>query len=308
MMKNIELPLPHLHSGKVREMYALEDDILMVATDRLSAFDIVFDRGIPDKGRVLNGLSDFWFGMLDAARPHHRIATDIDEILARAPALDRFRRPLAGRTMLCRRCQPLPIECVVRGYLDGSAWREYKDTGAVTGIPLPGGLTRGARLPQPIFTPATKAESGHDENITFAQTEGIVGPELADRLRSRSLELYQEGSSHAAGRGLILADTKFEFGRGPEDDGGEPAVLLIDELLTPDSSRFWDAAEWAPGGPQPSFDKQPVRDFLEAERAAGHWNGEVPLPALPEPAVRATTERYRDAYRRLTGHDLEAAR
>jgi phosphoribosylaminoimidazole-succinocarboxamide synthase len=296
----LELPLPRIRRGKVREMFALGDDVLMVATDRLSAFDIVFERGIPDKGAVLNGLSDFWFDHLHAAEPHHRLTADVDEIVERAPTLARHRATLAGRAMLCRRAETIPVECVVRGYLDGSGWKEYRATGRVTGIELPSGLDRGDRLPKPIFTPATKAESGHDENIAFEEMARRIGSDLARELRDRSLSLYAEGSDHAAERGIILADTKFEFGRAAE--GGE--ILLIDEVLTPDSSRFWDAAEWSPGGPQPSFDKQPVRDFLETERRAGRWDGEPPLPPLPDPAVEATTERYREAYRRLTGHPL----
>lgn len=296
----LELPLPRIRRGKVREMFELGDDILMVATDRLSAFDIVFERGIPDKGAVLTGLSDFWFDHLEAARPHHRITTEIDEIVEREPALARHRHVLAGRSTLCHRAETIPVECVVRGYLDGSGWKEYRTTGRVTGIPLPAGLERGGRLPEPIFTPATKAESGHDENIAFEAMEAKIGADLAAHLRTRSLALYSEGSAHAARCGIILADTKFEFGRGVDGDD----VLLIDEVLTPDSSRFWDAAEWSPGGPQPSFDKQPVRDFLETERRAGRWNGEPPLPPLPDAAVEATTERYREAYRRITGHPL----
>ena len=296
----LDLPLPRIRRGKVREMFALGDDILMIATDRLSAFDIVFERGIPDKGAVLTGLSDFWFDLLDAAAPHHRITTDIDEIVEREPALAGHRPVLAGRSTLCRRAETIAVECVVRGYLDGSGWKEYRETGGVTGISLPPGLERGARLPEPIFTPATKAESGHDENITFDAMEARIGADLATHLRDRSLALYAEASAHAAGRGIILADTKFEFGRAADGDD----ILLIDEVLTPDSSRFWDAAEWSPGGPQPSFDKQPVRDFLETERRAGRWNGEPPLPPLPDAAVEATTERYREAYRRITGHPL----
>jgi len=296
----LELPLPRIRRGKVREMFAVGDDILLVATDRLSAFDIVFERGIPEKGAVLTGLSDFWFDLLHATEPHHRLTADIDEIVERAPALAKHRSTLAGRTMLCRAAETVPVECVVRGYLDGSGWKEYRATGRVTGIELPAGLERGDRLPTPIFTPATKAETGHDENIAFEEMARRIGSDLARELRDRSLSLYAEGSDHTAERGIILADTKFEFGRAAE--GGE--VLLIDEVLTPDSSRFWDAAEWSPGGPQPSFDKQPVRDFLETERRAGRWDGEPPLPPLPDTATEATSERYREAYRRITGHPL----
>ncbi len=301
---DVALPIPRLHGGKVREMFALGDEVLMVATDRLSAFDIVFEEGIPEKGRVLIGLSDFWFGRLAATRPHHRITTAIDEIVARAPVLEAVRAGIVGRSMLCRRCEPVPVECVVRGYLDGSAWQEYRKSGAVTGIALPAGLDRGAVLPAPIFTPATKAQTGHDVNIPFERLEETVGAALARLLRQRSLALYNEGRAHAATRGLILADTKFEFGWGPADRDGERPLLLIDEVMTPDSSRFWDADEWAPGGPQPSFDKQPVRDYLETARQAGRWDGEPPLPPLPDEAIEATTARYIEAHRRLTGHDL----
>ncbi len=299
---DLALPLPHVSRGKVREMFALGDDLLLVATDRLSAFDIVFREGIPDKGRVLTGLSDFWLDRLDAAAPHHRISSDVDEIVAAAPALAPHRGDLDGRAMLCVRARVIPIECVVRGYLEGSGWREYRETGAVTGIELPPGLRRGDRLPEPIFTPATKSSEGHDVNISYAELENRVGRELAARLRDRALAIYAEGSEHAKERGLILADTKFEFGWGATDE-----LLLIDEVLTPDSSRFWDAEEWRPGGAQVSFDKQPVRDFLEAEREAGRWNGEPPLPPLAESAIEATSERYREAYFRIVGRTLSEA-
>ena len=299
---DLDLPLPHVSRGKVREMFALGDDLLLVATDRLSAFDIVFREGIPDKGRVLTGLSDFWLDRLDAAAPHHRISTDVDEIVAAAPALAPHRGELEGRVMLCVRARTIPIECVVRGYLEGSGWREYRESGRVTGIELPAGLERGDRLPEPIFTPATKSSQGHDVNISYAELEERVGGELAARLKDRALAVYAEGSEHARERGLILADTKFEFGWGPQGPGGD--LLLIDEVLTPDSSRFWDAEEWSPGGAQMSFDKQPVRDFLEAEREAGRWNGEPPLPSLAESAIEATSERYREAYSRIVERPL----
>ncbi|HET6617987.1 MAG TPA: phosphoribosylaminoimidazolesuccinocarboxamide synthase [Gemmatimonadota bacterium] len=301
-LTTLELPLPHVSRGKVREMFALEDDLLLVATDRLSAFDIVFEEGIPDKGRVLTGLTDFWFDRLDAARPHHRISTDMEALVAANPALAPHRDALAGRTMRCIRARPIPVECVVRGYLEGSGWKEYRETGMVTGIPLPAGLRRGDELPEPIFTPATKAAEGHDINISYAELEQRAGEALAARLRDRSLALYSQGREHARERGILLADTKFEFGWGPADE-----LLLIDEVLTPDSSRFWDAGEWNPGGAQLSFDKQPIRDFLEGEREAGRWNGEPPLPPLPESAIEATSERYREAYRRIVGRPLSEA-
>lgn len=297
---SLELPLPHVSRGKVREMFAVGDDLLLIATDRLSAFDIVFGQGIPDKGRVLTGLSDFWLDRLDAAAPHHRIASDVGEIARAAPRLASYLDALAGRSMLCVRARPIAVECVVRGYIEGSGWREYQESGTVTGIALPAGLRRGDQLPEPIFTPATKAAEGHDENISFVDLVERVGEPLAARLRDRSLALYGQGREHARERGLILADTKFEFGWGP----GEDELLLIDEVLTPDSSRFWDAEEWSPGGAQLSFDKQPIRDFLEAERVAGRWNGEPPLPTLSEAAIEATSERYREAYRRIVGRPL----
>ncbi|HYO45151.1 MAG TPA: phosphoribosylaminoimidazolesuccinocarboxamide synthase [Gemmatimonadota bacterium] len=301
----LDLPLPHVSRGKVREMFALGDDLLLVATDRLSAFDIVFEEGIPDKGRVLTGLSDFWLDRLEAAEPHHRISTDVDAIISDAPSLTPHRSALEGRSMRCLRARPIAVECVVRGYLDGSGWREYRETGAITSIELPAGLRRGDELPAPIFTPATKASEGHDVNISYAELEERIGGALAECLRERSLSLYRQGREHARERGLILADTKFEFGWGPEGPGSE--LLLIDEVLTPDSSRFWDADEWSPGGAQLSFDKQPVRDFLEAERQAGRWNGEPPLPDLAERAIEATSERYREAYRRIAGRPLPGA-
>jgi len=297
---SLALPLPHVSRGKVREIFVLGDDLLLIATDRLSAFDIVFDEGIPDKGRVLTGLSDFWLDRLDAAVPHHRISSDVDEIVEAAPVLAPFAAALYGRSMRCVRARPIAIECVVRGYLEGSGWREYRESGTVTGIELPPGLRRGDQFPEPIFTPATKAPEGHDVNIGFPELVDRVGESLAARLRDRSLALYAQGLEHARERGLILADTKFEFGWGP----GEDELLLIDEVLTPDSSRFWDAAQWSPGDAQLSFDKQPIRDFLESERSAGRWNGEPPLPALSDEAIEATSERYREAYRRIVGHLL----
>lgn len=302
-LTTIDLPLERVASGKVREMFELDDQLLLVATDRLSAFDIVFERGIPDKGQVLTRISDYWFDRLQAAAPHHRLTTDVDRFIALSPTLESYRQELEGRAMLCKRAEPLPVECVVRGYIEGSGWKEYQANGTVTGIELPQGLERGSRLPEPIFTPATKATSGHDENISFDTMTSIVGGAVAEELRTRSLALYREGLEHALGRGLILADTKFEFG-WCRNNAGERELTLIDEVLTPDSSRYWDAEAWSPGGPQPSFDKQPVRDFLEAERAAGRWSGEAPLPPLPDEAVEATSARYREAFERVTASSL----
>ena len=277
-----------LHRGKVRETYAVGDDrLLLVATDRLSAFDVVFDQPIPDKGRLLTALSAFWFRELESLGPTHFISTDADQLppTARGPELD-------GRVTLARRAQRIDAECVVRGYLAGSGWAEYRASGEVGGHRLPAGLREADRLPEPIFTPSTKAEVGHDENITRQQLAGMVGAELAAELEERSLALYRAGAERAAAVGLILADTKFEFGW---IDG---RVALIDELLTPDSSRFWDVAHYQPGASPPSFDKQYVRDFV----AGSGWNREPPAPRLPDEVIEGTRERYATAYERLTGN------
>jgi phosphoribosylaminoimidazole-succinocarboxamide synthase len=282
--------------GKVRDVYGVDDDhLLIVATDRISAFDYVLGSGIPDKGRVLTQLSAFWFDRVADLVPHHLVATDV----ARFPAsLARYADVLRGRAMLVRRTTPFAVECVARGYLSGSGWKDYQRTGQVCGVPLPAGLRESDRLPEPIFTPATKAESGHDENISEARAAAIVGEATLARLKALTLALYRRGAEHAASCGIILADTKFEFGIRPGPDGD--AILLIDEVMTPDSSRFWPADGYAPGGPQPSFDKQYVRDYLEAIR----WNKQPPVPALPDDVVAGTREKYLDAYRRLTGRDL----
>ena len=275
--------------GKVRDIYDLGDKLLIVATDRLSAFDVILPTPIPDKGRVLTQLSLFWFDLLKDVIPNHVIsATDFP-----AP-FDKFSEELAGRSMLVRKTKPLPIECVVRGYVSGSGWKDYRVSGKICGITLPLGLRESERLPEPIFTPATKAVSGHDENISFEQAAGLVGKELADKVRHVSLELYRRAAAHAEPRGIILADTKFEFGLL----NGE--LLWIDEALTPDSSRFWPAAHYSPGGPQASFDKQFVRDYLERLR----WPKTPPGPELPPEVVEATRDKYREAYRILTGRDL----
>ena len=269
----------HIASGKVRELYALgEDRLLLVASDRISTFDVILPTEIPDKGRVLTGLSAFWFARTRDICPNHLLALRAD-----------------GRAMECRRLSMLPIECVVRGYLAGSGWKDYRATGAVCGHALPAGLREADRLPAPIFTPATKAASGHDENISEAEATAIVGPERLVQAKALTLALYRRGAAHAASRGIILADTKFEFG---VSEGGE--LLLIDEVMTPDSSRFWPADAWAPGGPQPSFDKQYVRDYLESIR----WNKQPPVPSLPDEVVARTREKYLDAHRRLTGREL----
>ncbi|PYU14600.1 MAG: phosphoribosylaminoimidazolesuccinocarboxamide synthase [Acidobacteria bacterium] len=275
--------------GKVRDIYDLGDKLLIVATDRLSAFDVILPTPIPDKGRVLTQLSLFWFDLLKDVIPNHVLnATEFP-----AP-FDKFRDDLAGRSMLVRKTKPLPIECVVRGYVSGSGWKDYRTTGKICGILLPNGLLESGRLPEPIFTPATKAISGHDENIPFEQAETMVGKELAAKVRAVSMELYRRASAHAEPRGIILADTKFEFGLLNDE------LVWIDEALTPDSSRFWPAAHYSPGGPQASFDKQFVRDYLERMR----WPKTPPGPELPPEVVDATREKYREAYRILTSREL----
>ena len=282
-----------LHRGKVRETYAVgEDQLLLVATDRLSAFDVVFEQPIPDKGRLLTALSAFWFGQLASLGPTHFLSTDAGRLPAAARTPE-----LAGRVTLARRARRIDAECVVRGYLAGSGWAEYRGTGALGGHALPAGLREADRLPAPIFTPSTKAEVGHDENITRKQLAEMVGSDLAGELERRSLALYRAGAERAAEVGLILADTKFEFGW---IDG---EVALIDELLTPDSSRFWDAALYEPGASPPSFDKQYVRDFV----AGSGWNREPPAPRLPDEVIQGTRERYATAYERLTGESWRGA-
>jgi len=276
--------------GKVRDIYDLGDRLLIVATDRLSAFDVVLPTPIPDKGKVLTQLSLFWFEKLAHIVPHHLIATRnfTGELAPYAVALE-------GRAMLCRRTEPVPIECVVRGYISGSGWKDYQKSGAICGIPLPTGLRESDKLPEPIFTPSTKAVTGHDENISFEQTVEVVGQPLAEKLRDTTLAIYKQASAYAAERGIIIADTKFEFGLL---DG---ELIWIDEALTPDSSRFWPAGQFSPGKAQPSFDKQYVRDYLERIG----WNKQPPGPALPADVVAATREKYRDSYQRITGHALD---
>ena len=278
--------------GKVRDVYAVGDALLIVATDRISAFDYVLGSGIPDKGKVLTQLSAFWFEQLCDVVPHHLLSIDADAFPAPA---HRHADMLRGRSMLVRRTSPLPVECVARGYLSGSGWKEYRQTGGVCGITLPAGLRESDRLPQPIFTPATKAESGHDENISEAAAGRIVGGDRIARLRDLTLTLYARGAAHAESCGIIVADTKFEFG---VTDGGD--LILIDEALTPDSSRFWPQDQYAPGQAQPSFDKQFVRDYLERIG----WNKQPPVPSLPDEVVARTREKYLEAFRLLTRRDL----
>jgi phosphoribosylaminoimidazole-succinocarboxamide synthase len=281
--------------GKVRDIYDLGDKLLIVASDRLSAFDVVLPTGIPDKGRVLTQLSLFWFELLRDVIPNHVLsATDFP-----AP-FDAYKDELAGRSMVVRKTQPLPIECVVRGYVSGSGWKDYRATGKICGIDLPKGLVESDRLPEPIFTPATKAETGHDENISFDQAAALVGRELAEKVRAVSIDIYNRAAKYAEPRGIILADTKFEFGL-LKNSGGADELIWIDEALTPDSSRFWPAAHYEPGGPQPSFDKQFVRDYLERIQ----WSKTPPGPELPPEIVALTSAKYREAYRVLTGRDLD---
>ncbi len=297
------LPLPLLRRGKVREVYEVDaGHLLLVASDRVSAFDIVMREPIPRKGAVLTQISAFWFERLAEVFPSHFVTARTAEILARVPALAGRGSEIAGRAMLVRRTTPMPFECVVRGYLSGSAWAEYHARGTLAGEPLPAGLIESARLEPPLFSPATKAESGHDENVTFARMAESLGGELATRLRDAAFAVYRAGRDHAATRGIIIADTKFEFGSAP--DG---TLLLIDEVLTPDSSRFWPADRYGPGRGQPSFDKQPLRDYLAGVRTSGGWNGEAPPPNLPAEVVEATSRRYLEAFRLLTGGELEDA-
>ena len=294
------LPLPLLRRGKVREVYEADaEHLLLVASDRVSAFDVVMNEAVPSKGAVLTQMSAFWFRHLEKAAPSHFITACKNEIVERLPALAGHKDQLAGRAMLVRRTEPVPFECVVRGYLSGSAWQEYRAQGTLAGEPLPKGLLESARLDPALFSPATKAESGHDINVSFATVAQALGAEVAQRLRSLSFAVYTAGRDYAAGRGIIIADTKFEFGHAP--DG---SLLLIDEVLTPDSSRFWPADRYAPGGTQPSFDKQPLRDYLATLKQAGAWNGEAPPPPLPPEVIAATSARYLEAYRLLTGRDL----
>jgi phosphoribosylaminoimidazole-succinocarboxamide synthase len=294
------LPLPLWRKGKVREVYAVDAArLLLVASDRVSAFDVVMGEPVPWKGAVLTQLSAFWFQTLGRLGPHHFITADADAIIAELPALNGHRDELLGRAMLVRRTTPVAFECVVRGYLAGSAWQEYRRSGTLAGESLPPGLTESARFPAPRFSPATKAEEGHDENVSEDTLRAALGPAQAEALRKRSLALFSAGSAHAEQRGILIADTKFEFGTSPTGE-----LLLIDEVLTPDSSRFWPAERYAPGTSQPSFDKQPLRDYLAGLRTQGRWNGDAPPPALPAEVVAATSTRYLEAYRLLTGQSL----
>ena len=303
-LRESSLPLPLVRRGKVREVYdAGPDALLLVASDRVSAFDVVMNEAVPLKGAVLTQMSAFWFQHLAQAAPSHFITAATDEIIERLPGLAAHRAQVSGRSMLVRRTEPVPFECVVRGYLSGSAWQEYKSQGTLAGEALPKAMLESARLDPALFSPATKAESGHDINVTYGTVEQALGADVARRLRSLSFAVYTAGRDYAAGRGIIIADTKFEFGHAP--DG---SLLLIDEVLTPDSSRFWPADRYAPGGTQPSFDKQPLRDYLATLKQAGTWNGEAPPPPLPAEVVQATSARYLEAYRLITGRELGAGK
>jgi len=277
--------------GKVRDVYSVDGGLLIVATDRISAFDYILATGIPDKGRVLTQLSVFWFDFLKDLTPTHFLTASVDEYPA---PLRAYRDQLEGRSMLVRRAAMIDIECVVRGYLSGSGWKEYQASGTVCGIRLPAGLKESDKLPEPIFTPSTKAQTGHDQNISFETVAELIGAELAGKLRDRTLAIYEKAAEYAAGRGIIIADTKFEFGFVDDE------LVLADEVLTPDSSRFWPSETYRPGGAQPSYDKQYVRDYLESIR----WNKQPPAPGLPAEVAARTAAKYKEAYRVLTGREL----
>ncbi len=301
-----DLPLPNRRQGKVRDLYDVElpgggAGVLIIASDRISAFDVVMANGVPGKGIVLTQLAKFWFDRIGKSLPHHLVSTDAADVVG---IDDTLRRAIAGRVMLCRRTDVIPIECVARGYLAGSGYKDYVATGSVCGIEMPAGLHNGDALPTPVFTPSSKAASGHDENITFDDGADIVGVDLMAWLKETTLRLYADARAYAASRGIILADTKFEFGRSPTDT----RPLLIDEIFTPDSSRFWPADDWRPGAEQPSFDKQYVRNYLETLVAQKLWNKTPPGPTLPDEVIESTLARYLEVYRRLTGDALDLGR
>ncbi len=299
-LRTSALPFPLHARGKVRDMYDVGDGLLlMLASDRLSAFDVVMTEPIPRKGAVLTAVTVWWLERLGDLVENHLVASRPEDIVARVPALAESRAEWAGRALLVRKTRPLPVECVVRGYIAGSAWREYRETGTLAGEPMPEGLRESDRLDPPLFSPATKAESGHDENIPFDRVREVVGGEVAERLRRLSLSIYQRGRTVAAEAGIILADTKFEFGVMAD------RLVLIDEVMTPDSSRFWPEETYAPGRAQPSLDKQPVRDYLESLARDGRWNKAAPPPPLPAEVIEATTARYVEVHRRLTGGELD---
>jgi phosphoribosylaminoimidazole-succinocarboxamide synthase len=303
-LRETTLPLPLIRRGKVRDVYEVDDNrLLLVTTDRISAFDVVMNEPIPNKGIVLTQLTAWWLTQIGANRAlgitHHLLSADFDDIVFQVPSIAPYRNELAGRTMLCIRTNVVPVECVIRGYITGSAWKEYRESGTLAGERLAEGLRESERLDPPIFSPATKAETGHDENITIEKVVKQLGAETAATLERYARAIYEFGRDIAEPRGIILADTKFEFGWR---DG---QLLLIDEVLTPDSSRFWPSDGYEPGRGQPSFDKQPLRDWLDVQRKEGKWNGEAPPPTLPPEVVEATSVRYMDAFRRVTGRPLE---
>ncbi|MBM4193774.1 MAG: phosphoribosylaminoimidazolesuccinocarboxamide synthase [Gemmatimonadetes bacterium] len=296
---NTDLPLERVRRGKVRDVYAVDDArLLLLASDRVSAFDVVMNELVPFKGAVLTQITAWWLRHFEKDVAHHMLTADTDEIIREVPALAAHASVLVGRAMLCRRAEVIPVECVVRGYLAGSAWKEYRESGTLAGEALAKGLVESDRFDPPVFSPATKADVGHDENITIATMRKQLGDATAAELERLSRLIYSRGREVAATRGIIIADTKFEFGRA---DG---RIILIDEVLTPDSSRFWPADRYTPGKGQPSFDKQPLRDYLEGEKKAGRWNGNAPPPPLPSEVVDATSRRYREAFKLLTGTTL----
>ena len=304
LVETSALPLEPFRRGKVRDVYVVDDErLLLLATDRVSAFDVVLSEAIPHKGAVLTQITAWWLRQLAPRVDHHMLSADTSEIVREVPELLGHEQEIAGRAMLCRRAEVFPIECVVRGYLSGSAWLEYRQHGTLAGEPLPKGLRESDRLDPPLFSPASKADVGHDENITVSRMRTVVGERWASKLENLSREIYQTARALAAERGIIIADTKFEFGRAMAEDGTEK-VILVDEVLTPDSSRFWSADNHKPGTSPPSFDKQPLRDYLAAEKRAGRWDGNYPPPPLPEDVIDATSKRYLDIYRRLTGRPL----
>jgi phosphoribosylaminoimidazole-succinocarboxamide synthase len=307
LMQVSDLPLTPFRRGKVRDVYEVDADrLLLVATDRVSAFDVVMGETIPNKGAVLTQITAWWLRRLENKVEHHMLSANASEIIREVPQLRDHEQELRGRAMLVRRTTVFPIECVVRGYLSGSAWKEYRARGTLAGEPLARGLRESDRLDPPIFSPATKADEGHDENITIDRVRSLIGEAAARELQGLSRDIYEAGRVIAATRGIIIADTKFEFGRAKSTGGGGvEKVILVDEVLTPDSSRFWPADSYEPGHGQPSFDKQPLRDYLDAEKHAGRWDGNYPPPRLPKEVIDATSERYLDIYRRLTGHSLD---
>ena len=313
LVTRTDLPLRLLRRGKVRDVYeAGPDTVLLVATDRVSAFDVVMNEAVPRKGEVLTQLTAWWLRQLESKVPHHMNTTDTSEIMVVLPALGAFAEQLNGRSMLSRKADVFPVECVIRGYLAGSAWKEYSASGTLAGEELVPGLQESERLPIALFSPATKAEEGHDENITISRMSELVGPAVTAELERLTREVYDFGREIAASRGIIIADTKFEFGSVsglssvPSESEVRSSIILVDEVLTPDSSRFWPADQFEPGRSQPSFDKQPLRDYLDSERRAGRWDGNDPPPPLPGEVVTATSERYLEIFRRLTLSPLDS--